>query len=128
MDNYNDIYTENNDGGINEYFDNPCQVKFIDEGHIDYVEDNFKELITKLKEEYPDFSFELANDNINDKVQLALMTGNYNSGIAYCDEVICGCCGGIVNFSEIYYMRVYNNWINLDEEIIGDDCVGCKED
>lgn len=120
--NYNDIYTNDRvDSGIDGYFDCPCQVKFVDEGHIDYVEDNLNELIDKFKEEHSDIEIPMYEEDEIDIIKLALMTGNYNSGIAYCDEVICGCCGGIVSFGEIYYIRVYNNWINLDEEIIGDD-------
>lgn len=51
------------------------------------------------------------------------------AGIAYKDEIICGCCGGIIEIKELkeWYAR-YGikenfdelNWINIVEEIAGD--------
>ena len=116
---HTDIYTTKEDGGIDEYFDYPCQVKFVDCGHIDYIEDHLDDIIEKAdKNKIP-----YCEDGKVDTIKLALMLNQYNSGIAYCGEIICGCCGGIVSLDEVYYLRVYENWINLDREIIGDDDV-----
>ena len=34
--------------------------------------------------------------------------------------IICGCCGGIVDPKEVTIVKVYDNWVSLSEEIIGD--------
>ena len=55
--------------------------------------------------------------------------GSYHAGIAYGEEIICACCGGVEEIKEIYAFApsnvepivVYKNWINFNEEIIGDD-------
>ena len=42
-------------------------------------------------------------------------------------DIICGCCGGLIPSDEIgpeedhEILEVYDNWVNLDEEICGDD-------
>lgn len=43
-------------------------------------------------------------------------------------DVICGCCGGLIPSDEIggkdddhVILKVYNWWVNIDEEICGDD-------
>lgn len=56
--------------------------------------------------------------------------GRYHGGIAYRNEIICGCCGGICNISEIYESApdtleedpivVYDTWVDLSSEICGD--------
>ena len=47
-------------------------------------------------------------------------------GIAYRDEVICGCCGGVIKISEIYEFAPstvgypiceYNEWRSIDDAI-----------
>ena len=39
-------------------------------------------------------------------------------------DVICGCCGGLIEADEFesdcVLLEKYEDWINLDEEIIGD--------
>ena len=56
---------------------------------------------------------------------------HYLGGIAYRDEIICGCCGGIFDISEIYQFAldtleedpiIIYNWIDISGEICGDDC------
>ena len=51
-------------------------------------------------------------------------------GIAYGTEIICGCCGGIINIDEVYEFApeevinpivIFNYWVDLSEEIIGED-------
>ena len=47
--------------------------------------------------------------------------GRYRGGIAYRDEIICGCCGGVFRISEIYELTldvllgdpiiVYDDWV-----------------
>ena len=39
-------------------------------------------------------------------------------GIAYCDEIICGCCGGIISFEDVITWRDLT-WIDISDEIRG---------
>ena len=52
----------------------------------------------------------------------------WKSGIAYKDEIICGCCGGIIEISEIYEfapaeigcpIHAYKEWIDITDDIKG---------
>lgn len=49
--------------------------------------------------------------------------GLRRGGIAYCDEIICGCCGGIFSIEEIYEFAIVDDpivplsWISIDEDI-----------
>ena len=51
----------------------------------------------------------------------------YTYGIAYKDEIICGCCGGIFEIAgivehtpiELQPIYPYENWADLTEEIFG---------
>jgi hypothetical protein len=53
---------------------------------------------------------------------------SYAAGIAYCDEIICACCGRIITIDEvnectpegIVPIIEYDRWVNLREKIIGD--------
>lgn len=49
-------------------------------------------------------------------------------GIAYCDEVICGCCGGILHLQELFDTADENDfpmsftifpWVSISDEILG---------
>ena len=44
-------------------------------------------------------------------------------GIAYHGEIICGCCGGTLEIDELaeHEMVIYDDWVNLSYEIIGED-------
>ena len=50
------------------------------------------------------------------------------SGIAYQDQIICGCCGGIFEIADIYRyapegvqpIKVFSSWVDLNEAIAGD--------
>ena len=45
-------------------------------------------------------------------------------GIAYRDEIICGCCGSILEFDEFKEGEVVELdkwWVNIEEEIRGED-------
>ena len=53
----------------------------------------------------------------------------FEAGIAYHDEIICGCCGGIYSIEEVYEWANEDNlinpitelnWVNLTDEIRGD--------
>lgn len=54
---------------------------------------------------------------------------HYIGGIAYHDEIICGCCGGIVSIEEVYEftptevkepVHVFDKyWVDISHEIIG---------
>ena len=53
---------------------------------------------------------------------------HYQGGIAYDDEVICGCCGGIFPIAELYEyapkgvepIKVFKYWVDLTDDIVGD--------
>jgi len=54
--------------------------------------------------------------------------GNWIAGIAYKDEIICGCCGGIFEISELYEMFApddtqliyeFADWLDISDEIKG---------
>ena len=57
---------------------------------------------------------------------------SYAAGIAYHDEIICACCGGVVAIDEVIEYAPegvipiveYKGWIDFKEEIIGDDEAG----
>lgn len=66
--------------------------------------------------------------NCPTQVMFCQENGEWASGIAYCDEIICGCCGGVMLIEEIYEfapksiknpIHIYENWIDLTEEIQG---------
>lgn len=54
-------------------------------------------------------------------------TGSYLGGIAYRNEIICGCCGDVFDISEIYEFAPdtlkedpvvpYDTWVNLSSKI-----------
>lgn len=51
-------------------------------------------------------------------------------------DIICGCCGGIIEADEIgddenctyRILKVYDVWVNLDEDICGDDLYNESDD
>ena len=55
--------------------------------------------------------------------------GRWNVGIAYKDEIICACCGGIFDIDEVYELATeagikqavypYEDWCSISEEIYG---------
>lgn len=55
---------------------------------------------------------------------------HYVGGIAYHDEIICGCCGGVVSIEEVYEfaptgvkepVRAFDErWVDISHEIIGE--------
>lgn len=51
------------------------------------------------------------------------LDGEWKGGIAYRDEIICGCCGGIQELSKFADDEVvdYEVWISISDEIIGGD-------
>lgn len=60
------------------------------------------------------------------QVQFKDPDGKILGGIAFYErnhnlkEVICGCCGCTFDPNEVEIIQVYENWINLSDEIIGD--------
>ena len=42
------------------------------------------------------------------------------SGIAYNDFIICGCCGAVIPLQECKILEIYDYWVDLSHEIIGD--------
>lgn len=45
--------------------------------------------------------------------------GKWQVGIAYRDEIICACCGGIFEIEEIDIIHAYNDWVDIATEIVG---------
>lgn len=53
----------------------------------------------------------------------------YLAGIAYGTEIICGCCGGIIEIEEVYEFApkdvrpiiIYDSWESFDDFIIADN-------
>lgn len=54
---------------------------------------------------------------------------HYIGGIAYGTEIICGCCGGVVEIAEIYEFApedvepivVYDDWEPFDKFVLGNN-------
>ena len=51
-----------------------------------------------------------------------------NKGIVYSGirnqdrhEIICGCCGGTIKSGDFVLLHVYDEWLNITDEICGDD-------
>ena len=42
---------------------------------------------------------------------------NINLEYAY---IICGCCGAVFEMDDIADLEIFDDWVNLSEEIIGD--------
>ena len=62
------------------------------------------------------------------QVQFYDHDGAIRGGIAYGDEIICGCCGGIFTIDEIYEFAPadvdvpiipYKSWVDLEDTIVG---------
>lgn len=51
--------------------------------------------------------------------------GNVCSGIWIQDrnEIICGCCGATIESGDFVLLHIYNGWLNITDEICGDDGV-----
>ena len=55
--------------------------------------------------------------------------GEWLSGIAYRDEIICGCCGGVFSIDDVidmaredgvnYAIHEYHEWNDIADEIVG---------
>lgn len=62
--------------------------------------------------------------------QVKFWDGRYIGGIAYREEIICGCCGDVFKISEIYEVApdtldndpivVVNGWKGLSDKICGE--------
>lgn len=35
--------------------------------------------------------------------------------------VICGCCGGVFEKDEVSILHIYTDWVDINEEITGDE-------
>ena len=62
----------------------------------------------------------MSYDKANDMMHGGILTDD--------GDIICGCCGGLIPADEIggedndtEIVKVYDFWVNLDEEICGDD-------
>lgn len=72
-------------------------------------------------------------DYFNVPTQVKFWDGRYYiGGIAYRNEIICGCCGGIFRISDIYEVApdtleedpivVVDGWKGISDKICGKDC------
>ena len=63
--------------------------------------------------------------------QVKFWEGCYIGGIAYRNEIICGCCGGPFKISDVYEFApdtleedpivIIDSWVDISQEICGDD-------
>ena len=60
--------------------------------------------------------------------------GNWESGIAFEDYIICACCGSLVFIDEVLEnapvedpIREFKTWVNISEEIGGDSLLEARE-
>jgi hypothetical protein len=68
-------------------------------------------------------------DNPTQVMWFDVDANEYKRGIAYCDEVICACCGGIISIEEIVEtcpkgqvpIYSFDSWIDLSESICEDN-------
>ena len=37
------------------------------------------------------------------------------------DEIICGCCGATIESGDFVLLHIYDEWLNITDEICGDD-------
>ena len=37
------------------------------------------------------------------------------------DEIICGCCGATIGSGDFVRLHIYDEWLNITDEICGDD-------
>lgn len=37
------------------------------------------------------------------------------------DEIICGCCGATIESGDFVLLYIYDEWLNITDEICGDD-------
>lgn len=48
--------------------------------------------------------------------------GDIHAGILLDDgNIICGCCGGLIESEDFTLLHIYDSWINLEIDITGDD-------
>lgn len=49
--------------------------------------------------------------------------GNVQAGIwnQNRDEIICGCCGATIESGDFVLLHIYDEWLNISDEIYGDD-------
>lgn len=37
------------------------------------------------------------------------------------EYIICGCCGAVFEIDDVIICKIYESWLNISEEIIGED-------
>ena len=47
-----------------------------------------------------------------------IYSGIWNQGR---DEIICGCCGATIESGDFVLLHIYDEWLNITDEICGDD-------
>ena len=56
------------------------------------------------------------------QVKFQELDGGINYGIAFGDNIICGCCGGVFPIdNEVSILKEYDFWVSLHDEIKGDE-------
>ena len=50
------------------------------------------------------------------------LEGTVHAGLLLDDgNIICGCCGSLVELGDYLLLHVYKKWVGIEEEICGDD-------
>ena len=50
------------------------------------------------------------------------LEGTVHAGLLLDDGcIVCGCCGSLVELGDYLLLYVYKKWVNIEEEICGDD-------
>lgn len=107
---YEDIYA--GEDGIEGYFDDPCQVIYIDEGHLEFLKENFDVVTKEFLDTHP-CSLPTKEDGSYDYIKICQLTGNYSHGIAYCEEIISTFDGSVTWFKYVHFIRAFSTWKTL---------------
>lgn len=107
---YEDIYAGEN--GIEGYFDDPCQVIYIDDSHIEYLKDNFDTITKNFLNTHP-CTLPTKENGEYDYVKICQLTENYSYGIAYCEEIISAFDGSVTWFQYVHFIRAFVDWKSL---------------
>ena len=59
------------------------------------------------------------NPDFGDTDSIYVSETEYFAGIAYKDEIICACCGGIIHVDKVPEILEFSHWVNIAEEISG---------
>lgn len=64
--------------------------------------------------------FKITDDSIGDPNEILGGIAIFDDN-SYLVNIICGCCGSILESEDIKIIRIYENWIDLTDDILGGD-------